>query len=89
MIANNGDTEGLFRAGFMQSGSLWSFGDVTNGQGYYDTIVTETGCSSFSDTLDCLRNVPYGILKAAIDKTPGFFDYQVNKTFDHSVCIKD
>ena len=80
MIANNGDTEGLFRAGFMQSGSFWSLGDVANGQGYYDKIVTGTGCSSSSDTLDCLRNVPYETLKAAIDKTPGFFDYQVNTT---------
>lgn len=89
MIANNGNTEGLFRAGFMQSGSLWSLGDVANGQGYYDNIVTETGCLSSSNTLDCLRDVPYETLKAVIDKTPGFFDYQVNTTFDHSIGIKD
>ena len=89
MIANNGNTEGLFRAVFMQSGSLWSLGDVTNGQSYYDQIVTETGCSSFSDTLDCLRNVPYENLKAAIDRTPGIFSYQVTTTFDHSIGIKD
>ncbi|ESK84804.1 carotenoid ester lipase precursor [Moniliophthora roreri MCA 2997] len=32
MLANGGDTEGLFRAGFMQSGSPIPVGDITNGQ---------------------------------------------------------
>ncbi|KXN87213.1 Lipase 1 [Leucoagaricus sp. SymC.cos] len=76
MLANNGNTEGLFRAAFMQSGSPLPVGDITNGQELYDTIVAETGCSGSADTLDCLRNLPYDTLKAAIDKSPGIFDYQ-------------
>ncbi|KAF9448568.1 carotenoid ester lipase precursor [Macrolepiota fuliginosa MF-IS2] len=76
MLANNGNTEGLFRAAFMQSGSPLPVGDITNGQALYDTIVAETGCSGTSDALDCLRSLPYDTLKAAIDKSPGIFDYQ-------------
>ena len=32
MVANDGDTEGLFRAAFMESGSPIPVGDITNGQ---------------------------------------------------------
>ncbi|KIK69867.1 hypothetical protein GYMLUDRAFT_151725 [Collybiopsis luxurians FD-317 M1] len=76
MVTNGGDTESLFRAGFMQSGSPIPVGDITNGQKYYDQIVDATGCSGSSDTLDCLRSVDYTTLKAAVDTTPGIFAYQ-------------
>ncbi|KAF9464209.1 carotenoid ester lipase precursor [Collybia nuda] len=76
MLANDGNTEGLFRAGFMQSGSPIPVGDITNGQKYYDAIVSQTGCSGASDTLSCLRTVPYAKLKAAINQSPGIFAYQ-------------
>uniref|UniRef100_A0A0W0FQU9 Carboxylic ester hydrolase n=2 Tax=Moniliophthora roreri TaxID=221103 RepID=A0A0W0FQU9_MONRR len=76
MLANGGDTEGLFRAGFMQSGSPIPVGDITNGQKYYDAIVAETGCSGSVDTLQCLREVPYTSLKAAINNSPDIFAYQ-------------
>ena len=77
MLANGGNTEGLFRGAFMQSGAPIPVGDITHGQQYYDAIVKQTGCSGSADTLDCLRTVPYGSLKAAINKSPGIFDYQV------------
>jgi acetylcholinesterase len=32
MLANGGDTEGLFQAAFMQSGSPIPAGDITKGQ---------------------------------------------------------
>lgn len=32
MLVNGGDTGGLFRAGFMQSGSPIAVGDLTDGQ---------------------------------------------------------
>lgn len=32
MLANGGDTEGLFRAGYMQSGSPVPVGPIENGQ---------------------------------------------------------
>ncbi|KAF7422790.1 hypothetical protein PC9H_010949 [Pleurotus ostreatus] len=76
MVANNGNHEGLFRGAFMQSGSPIPVGDISHGQTYYDAIVAETGCSSASDTLACLRSVPYSTLKTATDNTPFIFDYQ-------------
>ena len=75
MLANGGNTEGLFRGAFMQSGAPIPVGDITHGQQYYDAIVKQTGCSG-ADTLDCLRTVPYSSLKAAINKSPGILDYQ-------------
>ncbi|KAF7327211.1 Carboxylic ester hydrolase [Mycena kentingensis (nom. inval.)] len=76
MIANGGNHEGLFRAGFMESGSPIPTGPLENGQKYYDAIVNQVGCSSASDTLACLRTVPYSKLKAAVDASPGIFSYQ-------------
>ncbi|KDR82547.1 hypothetical protein GALMADRAFT_57728 [Galerina marginata CBS 339.88] len=76
MLVNGGNTEGLFRAAFMQSGAPIPVGDMSNGQKYYDALVAETQCTGSSDTLACLRSVPYAALKAAINKSPGIFSYQ-------------
>ncbi|KAJ7609760.1 Alpha/Beta hydrolase protein [Mycena polygramma] len=76
MVANNGDNEGLFRAGFMESGSPIPVGPLENGQKYYDAIVQQVGCNSAADTLACLRTVPYSTLKAAQDASPFIFAYQ-------------
>jgi carboxylesterase type B len=76
MLTNDGNTEGLFRGAFMQSGSPIPVGDITNGQKYYDKLVKDTGCSGSSDTLQCLRGVPESTLKAAVGKSPGIFAYQ-------------
>ncbi|KAJ3790209.1 Alpha/Beta hydrolase protein [Lentinula aff. detonsa] len=76
MVTNGGNTEGLFRAAFMQSGSPIPVGDITDGQAYYDDLVEATGCSGSDDTLNCLRGVDYSVLKAAVDATPGIFAYQ-------------
>jgi len=51
-------------------------GPIENGQKYYDQIVAQTGCSGASDTLACLRTVPFAQLKAAQDATPFIFSYQ-------------
>ncbi|KAJ6485377.1 Alpha/Beta hydrolase protein [Mycena vitilis] len=76
MLANGGDTEGLFRAGYMQSGSPVPVGPIENGQKYYDELVAQTGCAGSADTLACLRGVPYDTLKAAQDASPFFLSYQ-------------
>ncbi|OAX36715.1 alpha/beta-hydrolase [Rhizopogon vinicolor AM-OR11-026] len=76
MVTNGGNPEGFFRAAFMESGSPIPIGDITHGQGYYDFIVTQTGCAGSSDTLQCLREVPYDTLKSAIDDTPNSMSYQ-------------
>ncbi|KAH9970731.1 Alpha/Beta hydrolase protein [Lactifluus volemus] len=76
MVTNNGNPEGLFRGAFMQSGSPPSTGDITLGQPFYDDLVNSTGCSGSSDTLSCLRTVPYATLKAAMDATPSFLGFR-------------
>ena len=78
MITNGGNTEGLFRGAFMQSGSPIPVGDISHGQPYYDFIVSQTGCSGASDTLQCLRQLSYRTLKAAVDATPGIFAPQAS-----------
>ncbi|KAF5860819.1 hypothetical protein ETB97_001039 [Aspergillus alliaceus] len=64
LVANDGDNEGLFRAAIMESGN--AIGPPWNGtewhQPMYDRIVNKTGCSSSSDTLQCLRDVSYDTL---------------------------
>ncbi|KAH9060190.1 carotenoid ester lipase precursor [Lactarius vividus] len=76
MLANGGNTEGLFRAAFMQSGSPTPIGDITNGQKYYDFLVSRTNCTTSSDTLACLREAPYEVLQSAMDSTPALFSFQ-------------
>ncbi|KAF8955263.1 carotenoid ester lipase precursor [Flammula alnicola] len=76
MLADGGNPGGLFRAAFMESGAPIPVGDITNGQQYYDAIVSATGCSNAADTLACLRTVPYADLKNAINQSPGIFAYQ-------------
>ncbi|KAG0694972.1 Alpha/Beta hydrolase protein [Suillus ampliporus] len=76
MVTNGGNTEGLFRAAYLESGAPISVGDITHGQVYYDFIVDQTGCASSSDTLQCLREVPYNTLMDAVNQTPTFFGYQ-------------
>ena len=77
MLTNGGNTEGLFRGAFMQSGSPIPTGDIENGQGDYDKLVAQTGCTGAKDTLQCLREVPFAILQKAVDASPGVTSYQV------------
>ncbi|KAH7911646.1 Alpha/Beta hydrolase protein, partial [Hygrophoropsis aurantiaca] len=76
MLTNGGNSEGLFRAAFMQSGSSVPLEDITRGQAYYDDIVSRTNCGGFNDTLACLRTIPYDDLQAAIDNSPRISSYQ-------------
>ncbi|KAH8977833.1 carotenoid ester lipase precursor [Lactarius akahatsu] len=76
MLADGGNTGGLFRAAFMQSGSPTAISNITHGQRYYDDLVDSAGCSGSSDTLACLPAAPYQKLKAAMDTTPSLFAYQ-------------
>ncbi|KAI8974600.1 carotenoid ester lipase precursor [Trametes punicea] len=76
MITNGGDTEGLFRAAWMESGSVVPSGNITKLQSTFDFIAAETGCASAQRVLECLREVPARTIKAAMDKTPTIFSYQ-------------
>lgn len=56
----------------------WQSNLVTHGQPYFDAIVSQTGCGSAGDKLECLRQVAYSQLEAAINASPGIFAYQVH-----------
>lgn len=74
MVTNGGNTDGLFRGGFMESGSPTPGTDITTGQAVYNQIVAETGCAGSEDTLECLRTVPVDALVGAINATPDIFN---------------
>jgi hypothetical protein len=61
----------------MQSGAPIPVGDIVDGQQYYDFMVNNTACYGSHDTLECLRNVPYGRFKYAMDISPNFLSRQV------------
>lgn len=75
LIANGGDSEGLFRGAIMQSGAPLPLGDITLGQKNYDELVLRTSCLHADNTLECLRHTPYETLKSAIHASMGIFDY--------------
>jgi len=77
MVTNGGDTEGLFRGAFMESGAVLPSGDINLGQQDYDNLVQAAGCSGAEDTLECLRQVPFPVLKEAVNTSPTFLSYRV------------
>jgi len=81
MVTNGGDTEGLFRGAFMQSGAVTPNGDVSLGQQDYDDLVRAAGCAGAEDTLECLRQIPFSVLKEAVDMSQGFYSYRVRHDF--------
>ena len=81
MVANGGNTEGLFRGAFMESGAVPPIGDASLGQQDFDEFVQKTGCAGAEDTLECLRQAPFSVLKAAMDSGPGIISYRVCRDF--------
>ncbi|KAI0322066.1 alpha beta-hydrolase [Amylostereum chailletii] len=76
MLTNGGDTEGLFRAAFMQSGSpIPSAGTVETAQEHFDQLVDDTNCTTSEDKLACLRQVPIDVLRNAINASPSIFSF--------------
>ncbi|OJT08565.1 Lipase 1 [Trametes pubescens] len=76
MLVNGGNTEGLFRAGWMESGSANPAGNVSKIQPHFDFIASETGCADEIDILECLREVPASVIQAAMDKTSTYVSFQ-------------
>ncbi|OCH92476.1 carotenoid ester lipase precursor [Obba rivulosa] len=70
MLNNNGDTEGLFSGTWMQCGFPLPLNNYTQLQGTYDILVNLTSCKGSSDSLDCLRQLPYDDLAAAMFAIP-------------------
>ena len=80
LVANGGNSEGLFHAAFMESGFPMPVGDTRQGQRWYDLLVQQSGCAGASDTLSCIRDtVPDEVINAVQDKTPFFFSKEVGK----------
>lgn len=73
--AFNGQTDGLFRAAVLESGG--AVGATLNGtdwyQPMYDQLVNSTGCSSATDTLHCLREVPFEVIAPLAWAGPEWF----------------
>ncbi|KAI0628196.1 carotenoid ester lipase [Trametes polyzona] len=75
MTANGGDTEGLFRAAWMQSGSTLPTRSIRDLQPTFDFIASQVGCGSSTGVLDCLRGVLAESITAAVDKTQTIFTF--------------
>ncbi|KAK5120499.1 hypothetical protein LTR85_006154 [Meristemomyces frigidus] len=72
ITAYNGRDDGLFRAGIMESGNpvaYFNYRTVQQYQPLYDAIVANTSCQNATDTLDCLRHVPYATLNTILNTT--------------------
>ncbi|KAI0265652.1 Alpha/Beta hydrolase protein [Gloeopeniophorella convolvens] len=76
MVANGGNTEGLFRAAFMQSGAPPDNGGLELGQQFFDQFVAAAGCTNTIDKLECLRQVPINVVRAAQDASPSFTGFR-------------
>ncbi|KAJ7247906.1 sterol esterase [Mycena haematopus] len=84
----------LFRGAFMLSGSPITTGSVTDGQPYYDGLVAANNCTGSSDTLDCLRRVPFEALMATVNDTTNVFSYSSMQNIwrprvDGDVVVRD
>lgn len=79
MLTNGGNTEGLFRGAFMESGGPIPTGNFTRGQRFFDAIVAQAGCHGASDTIQCLRDAPFEALRDAAQgpSIPSSFTNQV------------
>ncbi|CEF78536.1 unnamed protein product [Fusarium graminearum] len=70
LVAYDGQHDGLFRAAILESGSpVALFGNATTWQGYYDALVKKTGCDASSNSLDCLRELPWETLNNIFNST--------------------
>nr|VWO96868.1 Carboxylic ester hydrolase (EC [Ganoderma boninense] len=77
MLVNGGDTEGLFRAAFMESGAPTPEGFVDNAflQATFDQFVIDAGCGGSADPVACLRTVSVDAFTQAANKAPTLFSF--------------
>lgn len=70
LLAYNGRDDGLFRSAIMESGGpLALSGQTSSTQEAYNNLTLATKCSTTTDTLACLRSMPYQELNSAINTT--------------------
>ncbi|KAL4963463.1 Alpha/Beta hydrolase protein [Aspergillus stella-maris] len=84
LIAYGGRDDGLFRGAIMQSGGSVSAspGNTSEYQSQYDDVVEKAGCTGASDTLQCLREVPFAELNAIFNGTGGNPAYGFSPSVD-------
>ena len=80
MLHNDGDTDSLFRAAFMQSGAPIPAGDVDNPvcQATFDQIVAGAGCSGNDNKVACLRNVTVDVFNQSLTEWASQSGYYVS-----------
>ncbi|KAJ7034347.1 sterol esterase [Mycena alexandri] len=76
LLSNKQNSNALFRGVFLESGAQITAPTLQDGQPVYDGLVAANNCSSASDTLDCLRRVPFDSFMATVNNTEDFFSYQ-------------
>ncbi|KAJ7607559.1 sterol esterase [Roridomyces roridus] len=76
LLDNNKSSNTLFHGAFMQSGSPDTSPLVSGGQADYDELVSASGCSGAASTLDCLKQVPFDTIMAAINDSPDIFSFK-------------
>ena len=78
-MSYGGRTDNLFHRSIQESGSATTawYNGTSWYQPIYDKIVQQTNCTSWPDTLECLRTVPYETIFPFLDSTkvggPGFY----------------
>ncbi|EMD39462.1 hypothetical protein CERSUDRAFT_91971 [Gelatoporia subvermispora B] len=83
MLNNGGDSEGLFSAAWMQSGFPLPLNTYSDLQGTYDALVNATSCQGSSDSLECLRQLPYDQLYQAM------LDFPVQQRYERWQVVLD
>lgn len=78
ILANDGNNDGLFRAGIMESGLSYNLSpvDSDSAQSLFDQVASYCNCSAATDKPSCLRSVPFEVLQGANHAQPNFFEYQ-------------
>jgi len=68
----------LFRGAIMNSGSVVPADpvDCPKAQNVYNNVVDAGGCTNASDTLECLRGLPYNDFLYAVNSVPAILSYQ-------------
>ncbi|KAJ7147408.1 carotenoid ester lipase precursor [Mycena crocata] len=59
----------VFRGAFLVSGSPITGGSFADGQPGYDALVAANNCTNSSDTLACLRDVPFDTFMATVNQS--------------------
>ncbi|KAF2726003.1 carboxylesterase family protein-like protein [Polychaeton citri CBS 116435] len=72
LTAYNGRDDHLFRAAIMESGNPIHYTAMNTSSFYqprYEALIEATNCSTTTDTLDCLRRVPFEELNSVLNTT--------------------